>query len=44
MLLTSVNGGLKAYFYEEGYVRTSSYEYNCKNVRDKMVHLTNDAI
>jgi len=43
MLLTSINGYLKAYFYEEGYVRTSSNEYNCRNF-NRMVHLTNDAI
>ena len=43
MLLTSINGFLKGYFYEEGYVRTSSSEYSCKNF-NKMIHLTNDAI
>ena len=31
MLLTSINGYLKAYYYEEGYIRTSSREYNLKS-------------
>lgn len=44
MLLTAINGHLKCYWYEEGYIRTSSKEYNCKNIHNKMIHLTNDAI
>jgi hypothetical protein len=44
MLLTSINGYLKGYFYEEGYVRTSSQEFTLKNISNKMIHLTNDAI
>ena len=43
-LLTSVNGMLRGYFYEEGYLRTSSKEYNLKALNNKYVHLTNDAI
>ena len=43
MLMTSINGYLKAYFYEEGYIRTTSTEYNCKKF-NKVIHLTNDAI
>ena len=43
-MLTSVNGSLKGYFYEDGYVRTSCKEFNHDDVTDKFVHLTNDAI
>ncbi len=43
-LVTSINGWLKAYFYEEGYIRTSSKEYSLKNLTNKAVHLTNDAV
>ena len=28
MLLTSVNGSIKAYWYKEGYLRTSSEKYD----------------
>jgi len=44
MLVTSVNGVLKGYFYDEGYIRTSSVLFNLNNIQNKMVHLTNDAI
>ena len=44
MLVTCINGNFKAYWYEEGYLRTSSNEYNLKNSKDTLVHLTNDAI
>ena len=44
MLVTSVNGNLQAYFYEEGYIRTACSEFNLNNVTDKYVHLTNDAV
>ena len=43
-MLTSVNGSLKGYFYEDGYVRTSCKEFNHDDISDKFVHLTNDAI
>ncbi len=43
-LLTSINGSLKGYCYEDGYVRTTSKEYNHDDISDKFVHLTNDAI
>lgn len=39
-----MNGCLKGYFYEEGYLRTSSREYNTKDLSNKLIHLTNDAI
>jgi len=34
----------RGYFYKEGYIRTSSYEYDLENLQDKNVHLTNDAV
>lgn len=43
LLLTSVRGCLKAYWYREGYIRTSSEQFDLENL-SKFVHLTNDAI
>ena len=43
-MLTSVNGILKGYFYEDGYIRTSCKEYTLKNLHNKTIHLTNDAV
>ena len=44
MLITGINGAFKGYWYEEGYLRTTSFEYSVKNCRDNLVHLTNDAV
>jgi tubulin---tyrosine ligase len=35
---------LRGYFYEEGYLRTSCKEFSMKNIDNKYVHLTNDAV
>lgn len=43
-LLTSINSNLQGYFYTEGYIRTSSKEFSIKNLENKFIHLTNDAI
>lgn len=43
-LVTSLNGVIQGYFYNEGYIRTSSKEFSLKNISDKFVHLTNDAV
>ena len=43
-LITSTNGWIKGYFYEEGYIRTSSKEFMLGNLSNKMIHLTNDAV
>jgi len=43
-MLTSVNGNLKGYTYAEGYLRTSCGVYSTKNLSNRTVHLTNDAI
>ena len=43
-LFTQMNGVLKCYWYQEGYIRTSSEIYKLNDLNDKMIHLTNDAI
>ena len=43
-LITSINGVIQAYFYKEGYLRTSSKEFSLRDVGNKYVHLTNDAV
>lgn len=43
-LVTCINGTLQAYFYREGYLRTTSKEFSLKSVHDKFIHLTNDAV
>lgn len=43
-MVSSVNGNMKGYYYDEGYLRTSSREYSTNNLSNKLVHLTNDAI
>jgi tubulin polyglutamylase TTLL1 len=44
ILITSVNDVMKGYWYEEGYIRTSSKEFTLKNLSNRMIHLTNDAV
>lgn len=39
-----MNGVLKGYWYQEGYIRTSSKEFTTKNLDNKLIHLTNDAV
>ena len=43
-MFTSVNGNIKVYIYDEGYLRTSCREYSMNNLNNKLVHLTNDAV
>ena len=43
MLITCVNGHTKGYWYEHGYIRTTSYEYSVRNSFSS-IHLTNDAV
>ena len=42
--MSRLHGRLRAYWFSEGYIRTSSYEYDIEEVGDEMIHLTNDAI
>lgn len=44
MLVTWINGSIRAYWYTQGYVRTSSKEYSLVNFENKQIHLTNEAI
>lgn len=44
MMITCINKKIKGYWYEEGYIRTTSTEYNIKNCKDNYIHLTNDAV
>lgn len=44
ILLTTANGILKGYWYKDGYIRTSSVEYNLNDTDNEMIHLTNDAV
>jgi len=56
ILLTSTNGLFKgfninrtfklliAYWYEEGYIRTSSKDFSLKHLSNRLIHLTNDAV
>ena len=43
-MLTSINGQLKGFVYEDGYLRTSSAIYENGNFDDRTIHLTNDSI
>jgi len=42
-LVTSINGYIKAYYYQDGYLRTSSKDYSLDN-QSKSIHLTNEAV
>ena len=44
MAITCTNGRIKGYWYADGYIRTTSSEYNVKNTKDLYTHLTNDAV
>ena len=43
-LLTSINGLLKDIFMKKDILRTSSKEFTLKNLVNKTIHLTNDAV
>ena len=42
-MMTCINGRVQGYFYKDGYVRTSSFEYTMQS-KNRFIHLTNDAI
>ena len=44
MLITWHNGKAKAYWYQDGYVRTSSNFFNLSEMSNPYIHLTNDAV
>jgi tubulin monoglycylase TTLL3/8 len=41
---TLVNNKLKAYVYDDGYLRTSSRVFTRGDLNNKYIHLTNDAV
>lgn len=43
-LVTSVNGVIQAYFYQEGYLRTTCKPYTPNDLDNNFIHLTNDAV
>ena len=43
-LITAFGGHVQGYFYHDGYLRTSSKEYTLKNLSNRFIHLTNDAV
>ncbi|OMJ82505.1 hypothetical protein SteCoe_16792 [Stentor coeruleus] len=43
-LITCFNGILQGYYYNEGYIRTSSKNFSLQNIDNLYIHLTNDAI
>lgn len=44
MLLTVNNKKLRGYWYQDGYIRTASYQWSLEDIADNEIHLTNDAI
>jgi len=44
MLITTLYGKMRAYWYSEGYVRTSSAPFDLDDLGNDLIHLTNDAI
>jgi hypothetical protein len=44
MLVTWFNGRMRAYWYQHGYARTASKEYDLSNVDNRFIHLTNEAV
>lgn len=42
-MITSTEGKIRGYFYEDGYVRTTSMPYSLETTQAG-VHLTNDAV
>lgn len=43
-MLVTHYGVMRGYFFEDGYLRTSSKEFTLENFNNKFIHLTNDAI
>ena len=43
-MITCRNGKIRGYWYQEGYVRTSSYTWNISDITDTEIHLTNDSV
>jgi len=44
ILITQINQIKRGYWYQEGYIRTSSREFTIEECGDNFIHLTNDAV
>lgn len=44
VLVNRINNVLRAYWFQEGYLRTSSEVFTLDDLEDPFIHLTNDAI
>ncbi len=44
LLVFQVGNRVRGYWYEDGYIRTASKEFNAFNIKDKYIHLTNDFV
>jgi hypothetical protein len=43
-LLVSYNSTFQCFFYQDGYLRTSVAEFSSENLKNRFIHLTNDAV
>lgn len=43
-LITFLDNKVTAYFYRDGYMRTSCQEFDMENIKNRFIHLTNDAV
>jgi predicted nucleic acid-binding protein len=43
-VISCIQGNIQGFFYKEGYLRTSAVDFNIKNVENRFIHLTNDAV
>lgn len=43
-MISRLHGVMRAYWFGEGYIRTSSYEFDIGEIGESIIHLTNDAI
>ena len=44
LLVNSTKEGFKAYWFQDGYIRTSCKKYSLNKLSDRETHLTNDAV
>ena len=44
MMASCMFGRFRLYWFGEGYLRTSSAEYDIEEITDEIMHLTNDAV
>ena len=45
LLVSTAKGrGLRGFLYHDGYIRTSCKKFALKSLKDRLIHLTNDAV